>query len=141
MRFSSLVSLVVVTASFALGGCAADAEPSSSFDDDIVKLDGDLDGSRTRDVRAVSQHADEASSPVADATRARNIETYGSGAANPRIDAPPPVFGLGRTVLVPAGELVKDRDGLTHDRVFETLEPAEMVGVVDDHTAAAARRF
>lgn len=30
MRFSSLVSLLVVTASFALGGCAADAEQTSS---------------------------------------------------------------------------------------------------------------
>lgn len=30
MRFSSLVSLLVVTASFALGGCAADAEQASS---------------------------------------------------------------------------------------------------------------
>jgi hypothetical protein len=30
MRFSSIVSLVVVTASFALGGCAADAESTSS---------------------------------------------------------------------------------------------------------------
>lgn len=29
MRFSSLVSLLVVTASFALGGCAADAEQTS----------------------------------------------------------------------------------------------------------------
>jgi hypothetical protein len=32
MRFSSLVSLVVVTASFALGGCAADADPTSGED-------------------------------------------------------------------------------------------------------------
>ena len=89
-------SLVVVTASFALDGCAADAEPSSSTDD-IVKHDGDLDSSRTRDVRAVSRHSDEAPSPVADATRARNIETYGSGAANPRIDAPPPVSAAPRS--------------------------------------------
>lgn len=102
MRFSSLVSLVVVTASFALAGCAADAEPSSSPDDGVVKLDGDLDRSRTRDVRAVSQHSDEAPSPLADATRARNIETY---------------------------------------RVFETLAPEEMVGVVDDHTAASAHKL
>lgn len=139
MRFSSLVSLVVVTASLALGGCAADAEPSSSFDDDIVKLDGDLDNSRTRDVRAVSQRSDEAPSPLADATRARNVETYGSGPANPRIDAPPPVFG--RNAIVPAGELVRERDGLAHERSFETVTAEEMVGVVDDHTTAAAHKF
>ncbi len=137
MRFSSLVSLVVVTASLALGGCAADAETAST--EDKVTHGGELDTSRTRDVRAINQRSDERPSVFADATRARKIETHGSGAVDPRLDALPPVFGdvqlLGNKVAVE--DRVKERDGIVLGQQGTTLSPDEIVGVVDDHTAAA----
>lgn len=139
MRFSSLVSLVVVTASLALGGCAADAETASTGDN--VTKGGELDNSRIRDVRAINQRSDEAPSAFADATRARKIETHGSGAVDPRLDALPPAFGDVQRFSneVAIEDRVKERDGIVLGQQGASLSADEMVGVVDDHTAAAKK--
>jgi hypothetical protein len=97
MRLSSLVSLVVVTASLALGGCAADAEPTSGGTDlpNVALSDPnatvDRQG-RVNDVRYTGKVSDEWAQPT-DETRVRQVETHTGGVADPRIDVVPSVFG------------------------------------------------
>lgn len=99
MRLSSIVSLVVVTASLALGGCAADAETGTDgtqpnvalSDKDKVLAPEEQD--RLNDARAIGQIKDLYENP-ADATKARDVEKYKTGVVDPRLDAQPGVFGL-----------------------------------------------
>ncbi len=97
MRLSSIVSLLVVTASFALGGCAADAEPSDGSTQPNVALSdknkvvNPIDESRTSDVSQIGKRADLFANP-SDETRARDVEKWKTGTANPRIDVSPSGF-------------------------------------------------
>ena len=96
MRLSSLVSVLVVTASFALGGCAADAEPTSGETQPNVALSdpnanvGPHD--RTQDVAQTGNVSDQYAH-TADEQKARIIEHYVGGQVDPRIDITPSGFG------------------------------------------------
>lgn len=99
MRLSSIVSLLVVTASFALGGCAADAEPSDGSASqpnvalsDKIKVIEPVDESRTSDVDQVGKVSDLYANP-SDETKVRDVEKWATGTANPRIDVSPSGFG------------------------------------------------
>ena len=96
MRLSSIVSLLVVTASFALGGCAADAEPSDSNQPNVALSDKNKvvepDDSRLEDTRQIGNIADQYQHPT-DETQARLVEKWSSGTANPRIEVQPSGFG------------------------------------------------
>jgi hypothetical protein len=95
MRFSALVSALVVSASFALGGCAADAEPTTGTDQPNVALSGtqnNADNLVNNVDQAGNRYADNFANPSAEA-RARTVLTYTGGAANPRIDIQPSPFG------------------------------------------------
>ena len=121
MRFSSIVSLVVVTASLALGGCAADAEPDATKADDNVAHEGEGDVvDRTDDTQFVGKYSEENHAFLTDEARARIIETYNGGAVDPRIDAHPPVFG-------------------PHARAAKTVTPEQMRDVVDEHTLGSSK--
>lgn len=97
MRLSSIVSLVVVSASLALGGCAADAEngddttqPNVALSDkDKVAVEADT--SRTDDARQIGKVSDLYANP-SDAAKARLTETYKGGQVDPRIEVQPSVF-------------------------------------------------
>ena len=95
MRLSSIVSVLVVTASFALGGCAADAEPTSGGDQPNVALSDPnapaIKADRTSDVSQTGKLTDEYAHPL-DETRARQVESWSGGAADPRIDIVPSGF-------------------------------------------------
>ena len=78
MRFSSLVSLVVVTASLALGGCAADAEPASS---EPGSSEAALTGLGSPTVEKNGKHGEYAAR-ADDAARTRIIDVYTGAAAN-----------------------------------------------------------
>jgi hypothetical protein len=94
MRLSSIVSVLVVTASFALGGCAADSEPTSSDPTNVALTDTNapaIDNDRTADVAQTGKLTDAYAHPL-DETRARAVETWSGGAANPRIDIVPSGF-------------------------------------------------
>jgi hypothetical protein len=98
MRFSALVSALVVSASFALGGCAADAEPTtgSTTDQPNVALSGtqnNTDGLVNNAGQAGNRYADNFANPSAE-VRARTVLTYTGGESNPRIDVQPSPFGL-----------------------------------------------
>lgn len=97
MRLSSIVSLVVVTASLALGGCAAEAEPTGEGETnpnvalqapsvEVVKND------RTADARQVGQFGELFEHPT-DSTKARIVVQYKGGQVDPRIDVSPSPFG------------------------------------------------
>ena len=100
MRLSSIVYLLVVTASFALGGCAADAEPSDGSAasqpnvalSDKNKVIEPVDQSRTSDVSQIGKVTDLYANP-SDETRVRDVEKWATGTANPRIDVSPSGFG------------------------------------------------
>ncbi|MDB4936766.1 MAG: hypothetical protein JWP87_3738 [Labilithrix sp.] len=69
MRLSSIVSLVVVTASLALGGCAADAEPATGGTDQpnvaLSDPNAPLPGrDRTGDVGYVQKISDGYANPL-----------------------------------------------------------------------------
>jgi hypothetical protein len=95
MRLSSFVSLVVVTASFALGGCAADAEPSSGETQPNVALtDPNANAGphdKTQDVGQTGKVSDQYANP-ADEQRARIVEHYVGGQVDPRIVITPSGF-------------------------------------------------
>lgn len=95
MRLSSIVSVLVVTASFALGGCAADAEQTSGTDQPNVALSDPnapaIDNDRTSDVSQTGKLTDHYAHPL-DETRARAVETWSGGTADPRIDIVPSGF-------------------------------------------------
>jgi hypothetical protein len=99
MRLSSIVSLVVVTASLALGGCAADAETANDGTQPNVALsDKDKviapeEQDRLNDARAIGQIKDLYENP-AENTKARDVEKYKTGVVDPRLDVQPGVFGL-----------------------------------------------
>jgi hypothetical protein len=84
MRLSSIVSLVVVTASLALGGCAADAEPASGggTDNPNVALSDPTQnvnqGGRTGDVRLIG--------------RVTDVPSGFNGAPTEKIGVTPPAF-------------------------------------------------
>jgi hypothetical protein len=101
MRLSAIVSVLVVTASFALGGCAADAEPttgSGTPDQPNVALSGtDNSDGLINDVgQQGNRYSDNFANP-SDEARARRVNTYVAGEANPRIDVQPSPFGLVNT--------------------------------------------
>lgn len=111
MRLSSIVSLLVVTASFALGGCAADAEPSdgSASQPNVALSDKNkviepVDQSRTADVTQVGKVSDLYANP-SDETRVRDVEKWATGTANPRIDVSPSGFGAVPTEKLGASPL------------------------------------
>jgi hypothetical protein len=95
MRLSSLVSVLVVTASFALGGCAADSEPTGGSDPSNVALSDPnapaITNDRTSDVSQTGKVTDLYAHPL-DETRARAVETWSGGVADPRIDIVPSGF-------------------------------------------------
>lgn len=94
MRLSSIVSVLVVTASFALGGCAADSEPTTSEPSNVALTDPNapaINNDRTSDVSQTGKLTDQYAHPL-DETRARAVETWSGGAADPRIDIVPSGF-------------------------------------------------
>lgn len=95
MRLSSIVSVLVVTASFALGGCAADAEPTGGTEPSNVALSDPnataINNDRTADVKQTGKLTDQYANPL-DETRARQVENWSSGTADPRIDIIPSGF-------------------------------------------------
>lgn len=95
MRLSSIVSVLVVTASFALGGCAADAEPTGGTEPSNVALSDTnapaIDNDRTADVAQNAKLTDQYAHPL-DETRARQVESWSGGTADPRIDIIPSGF-------------------------------------------------
>jgi hypothetical protein len=96
MRLSSIVSVLVVTASFALGGCAADAEPTSTGTDqpNVALSDPNAPAiakDRTGDVAQTGTVSDQYANP-SDEVRARQVESYNGGVADPRIDIVPSGF-------------------------------------------------
>ena len=94
MRLSSIVSVLVVTASFALGGCAADAEPTGTDQPNVALSDPNapaINNDRTSDVSQTGKLTDEYAHPL-DETRARQVESWSGGQANPRIDIVPSGF-------------------------------------------------
>jgi predicted lipoprotein len=96
MRFSAVVSALVVSASFALGGCAADAEPTTGTDQPNVALSGtqnNPDQMLNNVDQAGNRYADNFANPSAEA-RARTVLTYTGGESNPRIDVQPSPFGV-----------------------------------------------
>ena len=104
MRLSSIVSILVVTASFALGGCAADAEPGPAPNPNVAlsdktRVQEPTDESRLEDTRQVGNIYDEYEHST-DETKARLVEKYGSGVSNPRLEVQPSGFGA-----VPAEKL------------------------------------
>lgn len=93
MRLSSILALVVVTASFALGGCAADAEPADTTPN-VALSDPNADAverDRTQDVVQTGKITDLYAHPTNE-TVARAVETWSGGTADPRIDAVPSGF-------------------------------------------------
>ena len=94
MRLSSIVSLVVVTASFALGGCAADAEPTSGTSQPNVALSDPnaaaTDNGRTGDVGVIAKVSDTYANP-SDQTKAAGINHY-AGEVDSRLYIPPSGF-------------------------------------------------
>lgn len=94
MRLSSIVSVLVVTASFALGGCAADAEPTGTDQPNVALTDKNapaIDNDRTGDVAQNAKLTDQYAHPL-DETRARQVESWSGGQADPRIDVVPSGF-------------------------------------------------
>jgi hypothetical protein len=127
MRLSSIVSVLVVTASLALGGCAADAEQTGGTDQPNVALSDPnapaINNDRTSDVSQTGKLTDQYAHPL-DETRARQVESWSGGQADPRIDIVPSGFdavpgtkiGITPPVFheVNALELgMKNEDGLT----------------------------
>jgi hypothetical protein len=96
MRLSSIVSILVVTASFALGGCAADAEPSDGTGGNVALSDKtkvtEPDNSRLDDTRQLGTIGDQYANPT-DETKARLVEKVSTGVANPRLEIQPSGFG------------------------------------------------
>lgn len=77
MRFSSLISLILVSASLALGGCAADAEPASNDG----TSEAALNGVGTPSVDKNSKHGGYAVNSD-EANRTRIVDVYTGAAAN-----------------------------------------------------------
>jgi hypothetical protein len=94
MRLSSMVSLLVVTASFALGGCAAEAEPTGGSNPDVALQEptAPVATDRTADVTQTGKISDQFANP-SDEVRARIVATVAGGQVNPRIDVTPSPFG------------------------------------------------
>ena len=122
MRLSSIVSLVVVTASLALGGCAADAEPvTGETQPNVVHSDPNAPAQRdlTQDVGQTGKISDNYANP-SDETKARLVEHYVGGEVDPRI------------VITPSGfdpvNLDKVAQGLP---VFHTVSPLQ-TGIKED---------
>ena len=102
MRLSSIVSVLVVTASFALGGCAADSEPTGTDQPNVALSNPNapaLETDRTADVGQTGKVTDLYAHPL-DETRARQVESWSGGQADPRIDIVPSGFNA-----VPAGKI------------------------------------
>ena len=90
MRFSSIVALVVVTVSFALAGCAADADParSSTTDNVIHQGSADTDG-KASEVRLIPKFGDEVPShSLTDDAHVRVVDVQADSRVNP-FEAPP----------------------------------------------------
>lgn len=127
MRLSSIVSVVVVTASFALGGCAADAEPSTGETQPNVALtDPNANAGphdRTQDVVQTGKVSDEFTH-TADEQKARIVERYVGGEVDPRIDVTPSGFNT-----IPADTSVKLPEGLP---VFHEVNPLQVGARLED---------
>lgn len=120
MRFSSIVGLVVVTASFALGGCAADAEPADVSTGDNVAHEGNLEEDRTDDLRLLPRRADERAPQLPPEARTRIIEGQKFGAVDPHVVLSPP-------------ELVH------HRLAPRVLTPEEMRDAAEAHNTGAPK--
>lgn len=143
MRLSSIVALLVVTASLALGGCAADAESSSK--DESFTHSGAL---ATDKPFADSRTATERRSAVEES--ARTIETAAVGDSR-RFDERKPVIGAGEKRLEErpsAVGLALQAEGSTElAKPFDPqllngasrMSPEEMAAVVDQHTGASTK--
>jgi hypothetical protein len=136
MRLSSIVALFVVTASLALGGCAADAESSSSTEENVAQGGGALEVDRAYAESQASTIALQPSRKL-DADRAfaetkkpsialqpsRTLVAHAKPvdlmlwSDGPRVEAEPPVKAAFNTAL----------------------SPEEMVEVVDEHTAGTKK--
>ena len=118
MRFSSIVALVVVTASFALGGCAADAEPATGSGNDNVTLEGTADNDgRANDVRTIAKLSDQVPNhALDDGSHVRIVDTHAGNGVNPFIAPPVLSHGGSRTP-------------------GHYLSPEQMEAVVDAHTS------
>jgi hypothetical protein len=136
MRLSSIVALFVVTASLALGGCAADAESSSSTDENVAPGGGALEVDRMAYAQARPSIALQPSwklesdrafaktkKPSIALQPSRNLEAHEKPSGSqlwsdgPRVEAEPPVKAAFNTAL----------------------SPEEMVEVVDEHTAGTTK--
>lgn len=94
MRLSSIVSLVVVTASFALGGCAADAEQTSGTDQPNVALsdpNANANEGRLNDVAQTGKLTDNFANP-SDNAKAHGVLHAVGGEVDPRLDITPSGF-------------------------------------------------
>lgn len=95
MRLSSIVSLVVVTASLALGGCAADAEPTSGGSQPNVALSDPNatanDQGRANDIAKTNKVSDQYANP-ADEAKAHGVLHYNGGEVDPRLNVEPSGF-------------------------------------------------
>jgi hypothetical protein len=127
MRLSSIVSLVVVTASLALGGCAADAEPSSGETQPNVALtDPNANAGphdRTQDVIQTGKVSDQFTN-TADEQKARLVERYVGGQVDPRIEITPSGFNA-----IPPETAAKLGENLP---VFHQVNPLEKGARLED---------
>ena len=81
----------MVTSSFALGGCAADAEPADVGTGDNVAHDGTLEEEvGTDDLRLLPRRDDERAPQLPAEARTRIIEGEKFGHIDPRVAAQPP---------------------------------------------------
>ena len=135
MRCSSIVALLVVTASFALGGCAADAEPAAGTDNATIALQApaieQTDSSRTGDVREGAKvgdlRAEQKTTPL-DAAKARDglkvsdVSGVSGVSGNSRIEVFPSPFG--RVPTEKLGPVPSVRPLNQHEEAIGTAIPS-----------------
>jgi hypothetical protein len=163
MRFSSLVSLLVVTASFALGGCAADAEESGETtgtgetalhgsprvhsDTSVEKAAVNAkDSSRVvaESPLAINQDSDHRANPGLQGATVSGLSAYRSQHTNPGLQGAGIVVAGGNgTIIDPMGGIGANDVALanTNPAVAAGLPGAgsETLDTSDDSTAQARR--
>jgi hypothetical protein len=110
MRLPSIVALFVVTASLALGGCAADAESASKTEENVTHSDALEANNGFAEPSARGKFSVESPALVDESERARAIEA--------------PAFGVDETQIANAP--------------FR-MSPKEMAAVVDKHTSGTTK--
>ena len=136
MRLSSIVALFVVTASLALGGCAADAESSSSAGENVAQAAGAFAADR-----AYAQ--EESSTPSLQPSRNIELDRAFAAAKKPSFAQEPSQIleaheKPGRLMAWSDGERVQ-AESPVKVALDTALSPAEMVEVVDQHTAGTKK--